>query len=266
MLGFRLRDRAQTLVEAVQRIHTDGDTRASGWMCPVHNQEHCLRVYQALLAVFVDYGLNTTYQDFLAQVAAATPLDVTIEPDPVAGYPPTSATQLAGMLAHRLQGSDFPAKVTNLQELIRTEQRLARDHEQAAGEVTVWDTLNIFTVSPAERKRDELARQRKLLSPDIAALQKEVERLLGRAAECYPPASLYFSLPQVEWAIRSVRAVCRSVRRKGTTRYYTRYSCHLEGKSTADLVTQRWAAALIRTYGVLPTYHALLEGWALARY
>lgn len=267
LLGFRLRDRAQVLVEGVSRIRTDESLSAGPRNCPVHNQEHCSRLYQALLAVFADYGLNTTYQDFLTQVAAATPLDLTVEPDPVAGYPPMTATQLAGMLAFRLQGSDFPAMVTNLQELLRTEQALASELEHAIGEVTVWDTLNIFTLSPAERRRDELARKRKLLSPDIARLQKEVERLLGRAAECYPPAALYFSLPQVDWAIREIKAVCTPVRRKSYSgRYYTKYRCALKGKHTAELVAQRWAAALIQTYGVLPTYHALMEAWALSEY
>lgn len=268
LLGFRLRDRAQTLVEGVSRMHTDHGTTNSPRACPVHNQEHCLHLYGQLHSVFKDYGLTGTYQEFLSRVAGATPLERVVEPDPVAGYPAMSATELSGMLAYRLQGSDFPALVNNLQELLRNEQMLAREYEQAVGEVTVWDTLNIFTISPAERRRDELARRRKLLSPDIARLQKEVESLLGRAAECYPPAALYFSLPQVDWAIRAVRAVCTSHTRKSSTsrRYRTTYRCALRGKAQADLVAQRWAAALIKTYGVLPTYHALLEAWALVDY
>ncbi len=263
LLGFRLRDAAQTLVEGVSRMHTDGGSSRQPKSCPVHNQEHCLRLYQALLAILNEYGLRGTYLDFLKQVAAAVPLDLEVKPDPVAGYPPVSPTQLAGMLAHRLQGTDFPAMVTNMHELIATEQRVAQELEQARSEVTVWDSLNIFTVSPAERRRDELARRRKLISPDIARLQKEIESLLGRAAESYPPAALYFSLPQVEWAIRAVRAQCHSSSRKSGSRYYRVYRCVLSGKATADAVTQRWAAALIKTYGVLPTYHALLESWEL---
>lgn len=266
LLGFRLRDRAQTLVEGVSRIHTDQALKRRPDACPVHNQEHCLRLYEALLAVFADYGLKSSYQDFLAQVAAATPLDVVVEPDPVAGYPPTSATQLAGMLAFRLQGSHFSEKVARLQEFLKTERMLASDLEKAQSEVTVWDTLNIFTVSPAEKRRDELASARRRLSPEIATLQKEVERLLGRAAECYPPAALYFSLPQVDWAIREIKAQCQQVSRRSGGRTYSGYQCTLKGKNVADQVVQRWAATLIGTYGVLPTYHALLEAWALAKY
>ncbi|MEW6283949.1 MAG: hypothetical protein AB1758_35380, partial [Candidatus Eremiobacterota bacterium] len=266
LLGLRLRDWTLATVQAVASIHTDGGSSSTPRACHVYNKDDALNCFETLKSVFGQYGLSEPYPRFLHRVATARPETFELVPDPLGGYPPLSPDRLAGLLAARLEGTDFAASRKLLETLIEKERRLAAETTEASAFISVWDTLNIFTVTPAEKRRNELQAERRRLSPEIARVQQHVDQLFAQAASVYPPAGLFFCIDQVAWAIRDITATCHRTSSKSSSgRTYSRYYCSLSGKARAQDVLRRWAAAMVSAFGVMPTYAGILEAWELER-
>ena len=123
---------------------------------------------------------------------------------------------------------------------------LAADAQQARLAVGFWDKVNIFTDTPAEKRRDQLDER----SRDVyATLQRDtriVDDMLRRGLAVYPPAAVYYDLFSVITAVRAIRAVrhtgTSTTKVGNSTIHHRYYYCRLHGKAEATRALTLWDA------------------------
>lgn len=264
-----IRDAAIVVTERIGKIHTDAGSSSFPKNCQVYGRDKALAALTDLRNIFLRfYGVPFPSGELIHQVAAATPVAVSVDPDPVQGVRRLEPEELCGLLAHRLASTNFGAIYRELGRRQHELGSVQSERTSVEAGISLWDKINIFTTTDAEAKRDELRAQIRGMSGDINDLRNRMLGLFHEALAIYPPALLAVEIDAVAEAIAEIRASCQSY--TVTTgsgknrRTETRYRCVLHGKDDALAAIRHWCADMVEILGEQLVYPELLEAFELA--
>lgn len=162
-----------------------------------------------------------------------------------------------------------PMGFLGLQERVMTGraqyQAIAQEAQQARSAVTFLDKLNIFSDSPAEKRRDELNERTGRMFAALRNDEQVADNMLRHAMSVYPPAAVYYDLFRVVDAANSIHAVRHrgtSTTTVGKTKIRrTYYYCRLHGKEEAGAALRSWTRHMTSCFGFIPSSTELMERW-----
>jgi hypothetical protein len=100
------------------------------------------------------------------------------------GWEPASGAQVIRAAAARLLKGDFAAMRGRAGELEQERTRLEAELAETKEGISLWDTINIFTVTPAEARRNEL-------EAELEQVGRELRQAHEGALSAFPPLTLY---------------------------------------------------------------------------
>ncbi|MBI4957477.1 MAG: hypothetical protein HY908_36050, partial [Myxococcales bacterium] len=250
----------------LEAVSTYGGNMAPD-ICPVH---HRIEVLQALDATLAQLGRCFGLQGQLGDLAGAVLAHLRSTPPPRAAPPPPGPRRLAWdqvvlLVAETLRPTDFVARDHAIAAAAAARAEASADAAVAAATVTFWDKVNVFTKSPAERRRDAKSAEATTEAGRLAAMMTQATGLLFDAMRAYPPAALYYGLIEARAAVAAIRAERRThttTTGTGSSRTTTtHHTCVLVGKEAALRRLRGWTRDMVRALGVTPTDTELCERW-----
>jgi hypothetical protein len=241
---------------------TSGD-HSSTISCPALGKERALEAIDALLAYLSrHYGPVGDRDHIVGDVVERlrhTP------PAPPPTNMPLNHAQIVDALAARLSATPFAALVDRVHNARQQYAHAVHTAQAASARITLWDSLNCLSDSPAETMHQQYSREAQLLWSSMGQDIVQVNALLDQALQCYPPGAAYYALLRVRGRVEAIHG--RLAQRTTTQRIgesmvtHTHYYCVLEGKTEAVQDLRHFTMGLIRTVGTAPSASELLERW-----
>ncbi len=258
-------------LETTEAIQTAGGRSSSPRHCPTTNkaeaQRWLERLEQTMVRFFAVAGSRGQWvDDICRRIGQATGPIRPPERDELTAYP--AVIELA---AAQLQSTNFVALAAHAWQMREQLTEATRAREAAAGRVSFWDKVNVFSDTEDERLRDVWQARAREVRGSLGNAESEMNRLLDAALAAHPPLLLYEALLEVGRAVAAIRA--QSERRTVThtqrnskghvisRRTETYYVCVLYGQSEAEARLRRWADRALEVFGPLPTASDALEAW-----
>ncbi len=123
--------------------------------------------------------------------AIAVPTSDVLKTDATLGYAPITSEQFTAMMAGQLLETGYFDDQKEVERLQKRYEHLAQDKEKARQEVKLIDDLNVFSTSPEEETRNQIAEQTLDAWRQWLARDEERQRLLWKLFDTYPPLTLH---------------------------------------------------------------------------
>jgi hypothetical protein len=261
---FRFRNALHRCHVTLAAIATNpASTVTPATICIVLNPEAALSALAHLeLELGGSWGLRgdrtQLAQDISAELRTTAPA-----PSPIDSTTPLRALryeELVTTLAAALRGSAFVGAIERLWHASQAFEHARGLSKQAAAQVTLWDSINVFSESEAELQRDTWGARARAILDESRADFTRADLLLDRALSVYPPALLYYRIGSLRAALLQIRAERRVIRRKHNDYYF----CALLGKDGAERALREWTNTALHVFGNTPSNGELLE-WFVGR-
>ncbi len=157
-------------------------------------------------------------------------------------------------------GSHFIQLMHEYTTMIGMHTQQVQRSESARRAVTDWDTLNIFTKSPAEQERDNARAQ---ADQSITRAQQSFRRIhaeLSVALNEYPPGAVFYGLSEVRIVAEQIHSRARRASFGSRNR---NWEVFLVGREQFLGALQHWTAGLMQVFGVLWSPGEILERYAM---
>lgn len=253
--------------QSLAAIRTRDGRSSSPIQCPAKGQQDALQALEYVRGCLeAGFGPRGDW-DVLVQAVVAH-LRRPAVPSPVRPGSPSrvlSWDEIVVAVAEALRPHGFVPLYERLVAQRADYDRIAGEAQQARSAVGFWDKINIFTDTPAEKRRDELDERARQLHGAIQQVGHVADNMLNRGLEVYPPALVYYRLFTAIAAVRAIRAVRHTgttTTKVGNTTIRNRYYyCRLYGKEDAMRTLAWWTRGMAACFGVIASPSELLERW-----
>ena len=253
--------------QAWSRISTQEGTSSSPMTCPAYGKREMLNALDYARSC-IEHGFGPRGdRDYLVQAIVAhlhrAPVASPVHrgaPARVLGW-----EEIVAAIAESLRPHGFLPLHQRVTALRSEYAHLSHDALRARAAVSLWDKLNVFTDTPAEKLRDELQARTQQTFQALQRDESQANSLLNHALWVYPPAAIYYEVFRVVDAASAIQAVRHrgtSTSKVGnTTVTRTYYYCRLHGKEAAGQALQQWTRNVIHCFGYIPSPSELMARW-----
>ena len=157
-------------------------------------------------------------------------------------------------------GTRFAEQVERYGALIAYAQQNASRSQQADAEVSLFDRINVFTDSPAERERDHTAAASKQQLWEAQQLFSSIHQELDVALRAYPPGRAFFSIAAMRIAAERIHAVAVNTSAMGSHR---NWRAVLVGREQFLSAFYQWNFETMRDFCAMVSPAQVLERYTL---
>lgn len=257
-----LLDTFSPVPKAVERISTPEGRSSWSKKCPVLHREEAVE-----LADYFRRELQRRFQvqgeasQLFEQALMAAGSEQALNRDPLGNPVAIDGETLLRVAAREVEARGLKERFLAAGRTQVKSEDTRRQLRQARSQVSLWDRLNVFSDSEAEKAEKEV-RDRHSQEAEQARylLESAHEGFLEALAEIYPPAQLTFEINRLCQELAMINSECRSFTEEDSEgNRSTYYYCALTGKWEAMQTSARLERSIREHTEGTPYLHQWLE-------